>query len=154
MSKTIKQSITEIKQQIEDENNVYWYLINLPDVQLVAEGDKKTSKKMLEKRIAKHSKKFIGSRLWKITIDIFDEKKDKMSGDIRIMLENYTVSKDLNIEKKAEVDRTGPIWFTKTWLEFSTWKKFSYISKIIKNVLTKKVTLKMVGPNFFHKKFL
>lgn len=151
MSALIKQPIKEIKKEID--GRVYYFLIKEGKGILVAYGDiLKDALCRLMVKINNKPKKYINSRIWRISISTFDEQKDKKKhhvfGDVLIMLENYTVSKDLIVIKKAEADKTGPIWMTKKWLEYNTWK-YKYIKKIIKNVLNNTTKLKLKGPNIY-----
>lgn len=153
----VKQSIETIKQNIQKDARVYWFLIDEKKnkVVLVAKDVGKTkSRNMLLEKIAQKPKKYIGARIWRITIHFY-KKADKKSlafGDVLVLLENFKISENGSIVRTFEDDKHGGIWFTKEWLEQNSWDK-EYINKIINKVFSNKVKLGTVRPNMYESAF-
>lgn len=148
--------IKNIKNKIKENAMVFYFLINKNKEVLVAKGkNKKESKEVLQEKICKKPDKYIGSRLWRISIKLYDgtERGLQIFGDVVIMLENYTVTDGLKIKKKAELYKTGQIWFTKKWLEYHDWDRL-YMVNIIKRLLSDNVKIKLTGPNMYNDKFM
>ena len=161
MSKLVKQSISDIKKIIKKDNHVYWFLIKNKKALLICKGMTKTeANNCLIDKIDDKQDKYINARLWRLTITTHNEKLDgennPVYGDILIILENYIIierKNDLRLKKQAEINNFGPIWFTKKWLEYNTWKK-KYITNIFDKISSGKVKLKMIGQNFYDVKFI
>ena len=160
MPKLVKQSITDIKQNINNDNKVYWFLIKNKKASVIAKGHTKTkAANNLFDKINEKPNKYIGARLWRLTITTHNEKLDSKDnpvyGDIRIMVENYIVmerTNDLHIKKTIEDGCSGPIWFSKDWLEYNKWKK-TYIMNIVNKLVFGKIKIKVTGKNFYRMYF-
>lgn len=154
----VKKSIVDIKQEINNDNKVYWFLINNKKGSVIAKGQTKLeAKNNLFNKIDVKPEKYIGSRLWRLTISTHTEKADNNNyGDVRVYIENYKVMRrtnDIHIKKEVEPGNFGPIWFDKGWLEYNTWKK-EYITNIINKLVMKTVKIKTTGKNFYRMYFI
>ena len=156
MSSVVNYPINEIKADIRNSDKVFYYKIpNKGAPVLVSYGPGKSiAKLILYEKIELKPEKYVGARIWRVSLKLHDEsaKGVQIFGDVLAMLENFIVKPNLRLKRNIIEGMTGPIWFTKKWLEYHGWSN-KYIRNIVEKVSNGEVTLRGVGPNMYNIKF-
>ena len=143
----MKYLINDIKDTINKENKIYWFLVDKKE-NLLSKGNSKseTKKKVLEK--IKKKDKYNNKQIYRLSISFHSGKKVMQGGKIGVHLETYSIING-NMKKNSIYGKVGMIWFEDSWLEYNGWDK-KYLLKIIKIIKSGVGEIVVPGINYFH----
>ena len=141
--------IEDIKEKIESNPKVYWYMITGTKAKLLVKGEteKDTLKKLKKLVKADSIEECEGKIIWRIMIKYHNKES---FGRVSIAINNWTIS-DGDVIKKPQKDKVGVIWFEDKYLKQNGWKN-KYIKAIVKGVVHG-VKLSSALPNIYEVAF-
>lgn len=150
----VRHPLKKIKDEINKNPKVYYWLIKGDTGSLVAKGmtDKEATSNLL-KKIKEKPDKYTKTPIWKTTISIHDESKKEFMifGEILVLLtEHEYIGGKIEGIKQTE-HHHGPIWFRKEWLEFNGWDN-TYLKNIVNYAAVDMGELKGIEPYIYHEK--
>ena len=151
-SNLVRHPIKKIKDEINKNPKVYYWLIKGDTGSLVAKGmtDEDATSNLL-KKIKEKPDKYTKMPIWKTTISIHDESKKEFMifGDILVLLTEHEYIGG-KIARVYQTDHHhGNIWFRKQWLEFYGWDN-TYLKNIVNYAAVDMGELKGIEPYIHH----
>ncbi len=146
----MKYSIKDIKNEIKQENKIYYFKITLKKNYLIAKGHKKTeTKDIIETKINSKINKYENSIIYRFTIKFHNNNNNNNTkhGTISIHLSSYLV-KNGRLKKNDEYGKVGLIWFKENWLIYNGWDK-QYIIEIMDLIKSEKSKIISPGINYY-----
>lgn len=142
-------SIDDIKNEIDDNAKMFFFLVKDKKATLIAKGnDEDEAMVALSEKIAAKPEKYIGEELMGVKISLKVEGEFLIFGLIAVQLTNYVIKSAKKIKMKLIDGKYGTVWFTEKWLIYNGWDK-KYLLEIVKKVVEGKVKLSAVSPNIY-----
>lgn len=144
-----KYSIDDIKNEINDNAKMFFFLVKNKKATLIAKGnDEEEAMSALSEKIATKPEKYIGEELMSLEIMLKNKGEMMSHGLIMVQVKNYDVKSAKKIKLNLIDEKHGNVWFTEKWLMYNGWDK-KYLTEIVKKVVDGKAKLKAIAPNMY-----
>jgi len=145
MNAALKKKRLKLKNKIERESKIYWFLVEDKKACVLTKGMTEDETKQELKKIVSNGS-YDDSIIWKIEIKYHSIVA---FGRVSLSFSNWTVI-DGKLKKKPIKGKTGMVWFVDDYLDVFGWSK-KYITSIIKGLTIHKENMNSALPNLYSK---